>query len=136
MDNSPKGVLTSDRECLPAWHMGVLLPDPRAVKPDKDARNDPNFVNHVRSMSELKCAPSSTAGDGKKTGCVPPTHSWFRYCPSSLTDLPPVVRDVGNDGLCFRFLVSSAGRSHAFPASRSTNGRSVVLSLSLSLSLF
>ena len=33
MDNSPKGMLTCDRERLPAWHMGVLLPDPRAVKP-------------------------------------------------------------------------------------------------------
>ena len=44
-----------------------------------------------------------------------PTYSWFRYCPSSLTDPPPAVRDVEleNDGLCFP--VSRAGRSHAFP---------------------
>ena len=64
-----------------------------------------------------------------------PTHSWFRYRLCSLTDLPPAVRDVGNDRLCYRFLVSRAGRSHAFPASRSTNGPSVVLSLSLSLAV-
>ena len=35
-----------------------------------------------------------------------PTHGWLRYRPFSLEDLPPAVRDVGNDGLCFRFLVS------------------------------
>ena len=42
-------------------------------------------------------------------------HSYFRYYPSSLTDLPPAVRDVGNGGLYFYFLVSRAGGSHAFP---------------------
>ena len=35
--------------------------------------------------------------------------------PSSLTDLPLAVRDVGDDGLYFRFFVSRTGRSHMFP---------------------
>ena len=67
------------RACSPA----ICLPDTWASffrilalssfklqAPDTDAGNDPNSVDHVRSMSELRCAASSIAGDGKKMGCV------------------------------------------------------------------
>ena len=54
-----------------------------------------------------------------------PTHSWLRYRPFSLEDLPPAVLDVelGNDELRFRFLVRA-------------NSPDPWFSLSLSLSFY
>ena len=106
--------------------MGVWTARPEA----KDAGNDPNSVDHVRSMSEpqiLNCRRWKE--NGMRTA---PTYSWFRYLSMYL---PLAVRDVGNDGLCSRFLVLRAGRSHVFPVSRFTNGPDPRSSLSLSLIL-
>ena len=133
MDNSPKGVLTCDRERLPAWHMGVLLPDPRAVEPRTRTLGTIQNLWTTSDQCQNSNAPRPRLPETERKWDA--YHSWFRYRICSLTDLPPAVRDVGNDRLCYRFLVSRAGRSHAFPASRSTNGPSVVLSLSLSLAV-
>ena len=66
----------------------------------KDAGNNPDSVDHVRSMSELK---SSTTGDGKKMECVP--HQLTAG--SAIAHLHSRI---------FRFLVSRACRSRTFPA--------------------
>ena len=109
--DSLKATLGSDRERLPAtWTVEGRWEQSKLCGPCQiDVRIQMCRVLDCRRWKE----------NGMRTT---PTHSWFRYRPSSLTDLPPAVRDVGNDGPHFRFLVSGAGRSHAFPASRSTNG--------------
>ena len=122
-DNSLKGVLTGGREHLPAWHRSP--PSPRCQAPGKDAGNDPNSVDHVRSMSEFK---SSTAGDEKKMDAYHTNLQLVPLLPIFTHGSSAAVRDVelGNGGVGFPFLVTMAGRNRAFPDW-------VVLSLSLIL---
>ena len=109
--------------------MGVWAARPEA----KDAGTIQTLWTMSDRCQNLKF---STAGDGKKMGCVPhQLTAGSAIYPSSLTYLPLAVRDVGNDGLCSRFLVLRAGRSHVFPVSRFTNGPDPRSSLSLSLIL-